>query len=204
MSSLGLVRRAGYMLVAVVFCVLFMPRLAAADSADVYVTLTGTGCVVSGSSCTGSDPVTGTYTVDPTTGMIVGDWSFTTPIGTISGDGAQPSESVAAMGYPAGIDAIDFFTPTSSAGVQLAFSSADPYDGTLVVSPDSTLYPTQPPSLGEIFGTGATFDFLSGTATASTVATPEPSSIALLGFGLLGLFILRRKRSSSRMQPVQS
>jgi len=206
MSSPALLRRALYMLAAVAFCLLFSPRPAAADNTDIVtVTFSGTSCLVSGSSCTGADPVTGTYSVDESTDSVVGAWSFTTPLGTISGSGGGAPASSTTQGFPAGSNLFDFFEfsgDTAVAGVQLDF---DGFDGTLITSPDTTKYGVTdeyPPSLFADLTTGETFDFLSGSA--SVVAAPEPSSIALLGLGLFGLLILRRKRTSARLRAAQS
>jgi PEP-CTERM motif len=207
MSSPALLRRAVYMLAAVAFCILFLPRPAAADNTDIVsVTFSGTSCMVSGSTCTGSDAVSGTYSIDEDTDSVVGPWSFTTPLGTISGTGGGPPASSTTQGFPAGSNLFDFMAfsgNTAVSGVQLDF---DGFDGTLITGPDTTKYlpniAAYPPSLFENFETGETFDFLSGSA--SVVATPEPSSIALLGLGLFGLFILRRKRTSDRLRAAQS
>ena len=205
MSSPRLIRRAVYTLAAAAFCLMFLPRPAAADGTDIVtIAFSGTSCLVSGSTCTGSDVVTGTYNVNDVTNTVVGSWSFSTPDGTIIGSLDDPAAPSSSQGFPAGSNLFDFETSNSEYAIQLDFSGLD---GALLTGPDTTEYVGQgiapyPPSLWIDLQTGQTFDFLSGSA--SVVATPEPSSIALLGIGLFGLFILRRKRSFSRFRTAQS
>ncbi|MGH9737817.1 MAG: PEP-CTERM sorting domain-containing protein [Candidatus Acidiferrales bacterium] len=194
---------------AALVCALFVSRPAAAD--DVTVNFTGTGTCVAG-PCSGST-VTGTYTID-TTGAVT--WSFNTPIGLISG--SDPSfdgdiiESSEDAGYPAGSDfsVLDFESLNNeSAGdpnfnLQLAFSGSGAFDGALFTTPEynSSDEVIEDPSAAFEFGNPLEFDLTSGSATP--VATPEPSSIVLLGLGLFGLVVLRRRRSTARTRLARS
>ncbi|MGH9718014.1 MAG: PEP-CTERM sorting domain-containing protein [Candidatus Acidiferrales bacterium] len=203
MSSSGIIRRTIYALAAVMLCVLFSPRPAAADSTDVVTLMfSGAGTCVIG-PCSGS-LVTGTYSFDVGTDMIVGPWSFATPLGAFSSSGSYPfvgTEPSGMEGFTPGFNLLDF--TSGDLGIQLAFDGSSGYSGSLITGPTVL---SDPSAVGylNISDTDPIriFDLTSGTSTP--VATPEPSALAMLGLGLLGLFVIRRKRSLRRLRLVQS
>lgn len=188
------------MVVAVAFCLLTLPRTAAADDADV-VTLNFTGTVSCGASCT--DPITGTYSFDPDTDSIIGPWSFSSALGSFSSTDADPfvgTDTSADQSFAGNFQLLDF--ASGDMALQLAFNGSNGFDGTMITSASVVPTGTADPSMLANVDTGATFDILSGSTTV--VATPEPSSILLLGLGIFGCAILRRKRSLGRLRLVQS
>lgn len=220
MSGPQLFRRVTYLLAAVAFCFLFLPRPAAADSTTAYE-VTFSGCTTS-VNCSTPD-VTGSYEWNTATNS-VGSWSFTwlnsgvpesfsgncTPLpAAYCTNTAAPYYSTADGNF----GLLDFVDSGDGLGLQLAFSGQNGFDGTLLTSAlisSANCTPsaannqcvTDPSMVG--FLNGSMLDLLSGSTTAVPIATPEPSSIVLLGLGLVGLFIVRRKRSARRFRLVQS
>ncbi|MGA9884393.1 MAG: PEP-CTERM sorting domain-containing protein [Candidatus Acidiferrales bacterium] len=196
--------RTFYFLAAVALLVLFAPRPAAAD--DVYnVDFTGIASCAS-ASCSGAT-ITGTYEYDTTSNLLVGPWSFNTPVGVVSGTGGDSVATSDNGGYEAGFSLLDFVTSDGSEGMELAFSGYPSFDGTLIGTnqPNSIDMVDEDPSVAVNFNDDVVdFTVTSGSAVGTLVATPEPSSLGLLGLGLFGLFILRRRRSASRLRLSQS
>jgi hypothetical protein len=196
MSKRNIASRLMVMLAAIVLCTLGMPRSASADDADV-VTLSFAGTVSCGASCT--DPITGTYSFDPDTDSFVGPWSFTSALGTLSSSGSFPfagTEASSGQGFAGTFQLLDF--ASGDLGLQLAFDGADGFDGSLITSALMTLTGTySDPSMFANEDTGFTADILSGSSTVIS-ATPEPSSILLLGLGIAGLFGLCWRKSLAR------
>lgn len=183
-----------------VLCLLICSGMASADSADV-VTLdfVGSGICALGTCGTGTT-VVGTYSFDPDTSSVVGPWSFSTPFGDISSTdpgayaGLGESESIPPDPVfhdspPGGYDLLYFGDGRDD--VQLGFADPNDYFGSITPSVQSGPVTFIFSDALELNGTGLPdiFDITSGTATP----TPEPSSLILLGIGLLGLPVLRRR-----------
>ena len=201
MSFPASVRRSLYIVAAFVLCALFVPRPATAD--QIYsVTFTGTGTCASG-TCNGST-VTGTYFWDVTTNSPAssGTWSFDTPIGDFSGVGGYPAEpSGEVIGDQSGFNLLDFIAGNGTAGIQLGFSGATSFDGSVVPTDDLGNLLSLVINLPNVTNS---FDITSGTAIGSLVSTPEPSALLLLAVGLFGLFIIRRRHSGAQPRSAQS
>lgn len=165
------------------------------------VTLSFSGCTTA--SCTTPD-ITGTYTFDPDAGSI-GDWSFTTPFGAFPGScSGMPSSfctNTSNPNYAGTFQLLDFVN--GNLGLQLAFNGANGFDGSLITTALTSNGSADPSMLANL-SSGDILYLLSGSSSVVAVATPEPSSIAMLGLGLLGLFILRRRRSLHRLRLAQS
>ncbi len=183
---------------------LLMVCLAASTKADTIenLVLTGTAtCINAFCSSIGSGPVTGTYTLDVTTGTI-GAWSFSTPFGVMSSSdiGGSPG-TVFVGGGPLGKDI--------GSGFQVYRPSPLFYELLLLYFPAGdiqelgALDPAQPsfgcsPTTGvENVGGSCNPDYtITGATTLATpVATPEPGTgvLSLVGVGLLGLMMVRRR-----------
>lgn len=207
MSSLKFAKHAIYIGLAVAFCTFCIPRPAAADSADI-VSLSFLGAASCAAGACTSTSVTGNFSFDPDTDSIVGPWSFSTPLGTMSSAdvsgipivATQPSQNESEFGggpnFPSGFNFLDFLD--GNLALQLAFDCTNGYDGTLVTPESVGLPGTDYTALGGNLLTGDEFILTSGSA--SPVATPEPSTLTLLCFGIIGLVFLRR-HFSDRARP---
>jgi hypothetical protein len=172
---------------------MFLAGPAKADEIENLV-FTGTAtCEDSFCSSFGSGPLTGTYILDVTTQTIVGAWSFSTPFGVISSTAASSfAEVVDRFGDVNSGFGIQ--TSTFSDFVQFYFPSTDPQEiGALATNLNSDACLNIPSFMG---GCNPGYLVTGTTALAvATAATPEPSSLLLLGVGMLGVLGLGVKRS---------
>ncbi len=169
-------------------CVLLVTCLAVPVKAGTVENLVFTGTATcSGGFCStyGNGPVTGTYSLNTTTDMIVGSWSFSTPWGIMSSSQAGSSSLVAIRFGDANPE---FFETSGPANfIQFFFPITDPQEiGALATNVGSDAC---------IFTTMGCIPEYAITGSTSLAGTPEPSSatLVLLGIGLLGLVLVARK-----------
>lgn len=147
-------------------------------------------CVSSACAAFGfsSGPLTGSYQFDVTTQMIVGPWSFSSPLRMLSSTDVGANATVSTLGVP-GDTGDSFGISTASFGefFTLYFPGAGP--GAQQIGPVDSASNGCTPEAG-----GGACDPGVYAVTGATTLAPEPSSLLLLGTGLLGLMRPRRKR----------
>jgi len=191
--------------VAAVFCALVLsPGVTRADELTgstgiswIFGTATfATDSIAVGSSltCPGSSPICAGYT-DGFTGL--GNETFSVGTDSISYSVAD----YPAGDYSGGTNGFDFTGLTFASGDELTGFTVEPNDMGLTAA-DITMGPS---SLfinlnGLPIDGSFTIDLISGPA----VATPEPSSLVMLGLGLFALIGLARKRFAAGSFAVES
>lgn len=174
---------------ATLSCVLLTFGLVASAKADTIENLVFTGTATcEGPACNSfpSGSVTGTYSLDVTTQMIVGAWSFTTPFGVYSS--SSDDTVVSRLG-----DIGAFFSVSDGPllwQVNLFYPGTDTLQIGALAN-DGNSYTTY--TLGPILGNYP----VTGTTALASISTPEPAILSLLCLGMLGLVGLRLKNALS-------
>jgi hypothetical protein len=144
----------------------------------------------------GVGPVTGNYTLDVTSQMIVGAWSFATPYGVISSSDAGASAyvqddqiigadvddtAIFQLLNPPHLEFLQFYFP--------AYTELGPLESLVTNVPLNVL-------CQEIPGTTSCEPDVIITGANALAPTPEPGTcgLMLIGVGLLGLMMVMRKR----------
>lgn len=142
--------------------------------------------------------VTGTYSFDSATESIVGPWFFSTEFGDISSNSSQAETFVFPPSPNSNIPYYLLGFEGDGHGVFLAFANPNGYGPLLTFVTGSLPGSTGDPSdIAGILAGPEEFGFSLASGTATPVATtPEPSSLLLLGAGLLPLALTVRRRVS--------
>ena len=174
-------KRSAISLVAVAcagFAVL-LPNVAKADSVIAF-NVSGTATALAGQSCASNCPFSGTLTVDVTTGVATA--------ADITFPGLDVFNTVAnqqALG-----SLFDVVFVNGPQDLALVFTTTTP--GSLVGFEGGTI--DNQGAVVTLATNDAIYTINSGTITAPSAATPEPSSLILMGTGLLGFAGVLRKR----------
>jgi hypothetical protein len=175
-------------------CLILSLGLASSVEADVIENLTFAGSATCGdANCSsfGSGPVFGSYTADITSGTVVGPWSFSTPLGVMSSTTAGSDATIVdrfgdinvAFEEATPFEFIQFFFPAADTQLIGALASNIVSDACTPAS-TSSCYPDY-----TVTGVGQ---------LTSTVTTPEPSTLMLIGAALLATGLFGRKLSSRK------
>ncbi len=185
--------------------------LASSAKADTIENLLFTGaatCINAFCSGIGSGAVTGTYTLDVTTGTI-GAWSFSTPFGVMNSADIGASYGVFVGGGPSGNDIGSGFqvyvpSPLSYTLVLLYFPAGDIQELGALDPAQLSFGCSATPGVQNVGGScNPDYTITGATTLATPVATPEPGTgvLSMVGIGLLGLSMVRR-RCMARGQPL--
>jgi hypothetical protein len=150
-----------------------------------------------------SGPVTGNYFLDVNEQTIVGPWSFTTPFGSFSsGDSGAIGEvfdGVMNLGVSYDFGQFEEETATFNQVLALAFTNTSEVGAITTIGVLSEICQSVPGSNPP----GCEPDVAVAGATALISSTPEPSSIAFHGIGILlmGAALWFKRRRSTEEEP---
>ncbi len=169
-------------LISILGCVAVFALASSTAKADTVFNVSGESNAANGQSCGSACAFSGTMTIDTTVGTIDGlDISFPGLSAFTTLHEEYPSGSdytVVAENSGAAADLLSLSFTTTNSGTLVGFQSGSIESGNVSGLLDATVY----------------YTILSGTISAAPSPTPEPSSLALLGTGILGFAGILRKR----------
>jgi len=186
---------------------ILMVFLTAAAKADLIETVAFTGtatCQAPYPECSSfpTGPLTGTYNLDVTTQTIFGPWSFSTPFGSFSWTDTGASAAISdQLGDIVPSFQVQTQTPLFLEAVAFLFPGTDPQllggldTGNIV---PSYACANIPGGSGGNAACDPAYVVTGSNSLVSSTTTPEPSSVILLGIGILCLLVLSRRRLTRR------